>query len=101
MPKTLGQVAEKYMADVSDDVVFRVHDDGVLKNLRELSEALKTMPDEIFSFHSNEEKKDFSNWIRDVIGDTKLARDLGKAKTRLQAAKVVERRIIELTRRVR
>lgn len=98
MPKALSQVAEKYMADVPDDVVFRVHDDGVLKNLRELSEALKTMPDEIFSFHSNAEKKDFSNWIRDVIGDAKLAGDLGKAKTRLQAAKAVERRIAELTR---
>lgn len=98
MPKTLSQVAEKYLADVPDDVVFRVHDNGVLKNLRELSEALKTMHDEIFSYHSNAEKKDFSNWVRDIIGDTKLARDLERARTRLQAARAVERRIAELTR---
>jgi hypothetical protein len=51
------------------------------------------MPDEAFAFHSNAEKSDFSNWVRDVIGDEKLARDLIKSPNQMQAAKCVTTRI--------
>jgi len=100
MPKKLSEVSERFLADVPDDKVFWVHDGGSLKNLRELGEALNAMPDEIFGYHSNLDKKDFSNWVRDVITDEKLARDLEKSKTRLQAARTVERRLANLTKQV-
>ena len=47
------------------------------------------MSDETFYYHSNQEKRDFSNWVQDVIKDEKLARDLAKSENRLQAARRV------------
>jgi len=37
------------------------------------------MNEETFGYHSNETKSDFSNWVKDVIGDEKLAADLKRA----------------------
>ncbi len=55
--------------------------------------------DETFSYHSNETKTDFSNWVRDVIGDEKLSRNLLKSTTRAQAAKSVANRVAWLKTR--
>jgi hypothetical protein len=68
--------------------------------MKELAEALATMTDETFVYHSNAEKKDFSNWVRDIIGDEKLAKDLEKAENRAQAAKQAATRIATLTKRL-
>lgn len=65
----------------------------MIKSLQELELALKEMTEEAFRYHSNEAKSDFSNWVRDVIGDEKLSRDLQKSTTRAQAAKSLADRI--------
>jgi hypothetical protein len=65
--------------------------------MKELGEALTSMADETFAYHSNEEKKDFSNWVRDIIRDEKLARDLQKSLNRTQAAKRVAERVAFLS----
>jgi len=49
--------------------------------------------EETFSYHSSGVKRDFSNWIRDVIGDEKLSRDLLKSTNQTQAAKSVADRV--------
>ena len=64
-----------------------------MKNLPELEMALKEMSEETFRYHSSETKSDFSNWVRDVIGDEKLSRDLQKSTSRTQAVKKVADRI--------
>ncbi|MFW6102527.1 MAG: hypothetical protein ACOC6O_02600 [Chloroflexota bacterium] len=86
-------VAEKRLAGVSDDVVFRCHDGRILRNLRELRDALAGMENDVFVHHVGEGKNDFSTWVRDIIGDEKLANDLKKSPTREEAAKVVSSRI--------
>jgi hypothetical protein len=65
--------------------------------MQELAEALTTMTDDTFAFHSNVDKSDFSNWVKDVIRDTKLARDLLKSPDKTQASKAVQERITFLT----
>jgi hypothetical protein len=55
---------------------------------------------ETFTYHSNEEKKDFGNWVRDVIGDQKLARDLDRSSHPMQAAKRVAERVSFLSGRL-
>ena len=82
--------AERYLARVADDKVFRAHDGRELRDLRDLKEALADMSDHVFFHHSNEMRHDFSNWLRDVIGDQRLARELEKTTNREQAAKIVE-----------
>jgi hypothetical protein len=87
---------KKFLADVPDDKRFWCADGQVLKNLSDLETSLKTMGQDIFSYHLNDNKNDFSNWVRDVIGDDKLAMDLQKSKTRAQAARYVSTRVSQL-----
>ncbi len=73
--------------------MFWCQDGHVLRDINELGEALAGMSDETFVFHSNTEKNDFSNWVRDIIGDEKLTRDLLESQNRTQAAKKVAERV--------
>ena len=96
----LREEATKFLADVPEEYVFRCCDGGIFSNLQELKDGLESMTDESFACHSNEEKNDFSNWIRDVIGDEKLAGGLQKAVTRTEAAKQVDSRVATLSKRL-
>jgi len=97
MRRILRQDAERLLANVPEEYVFWCCDGQVLKNMKELGEDLTSMADETFAYHSNEEKKDFSNWVRDIIRDEKLARDLQKSLNRTQAAKRVAERVAFLS----
>ena len=88
---------EKLLVRVPAQYVFYCRDGSVFADLRELAEGLQAMSDETFAYHSNLEKRDFSNWVRDVIGDEELANDLAKASNRLQAAGYLVARIALLT----
>ena len=87
------KAAREYLKDVPGDKVFWCNDGRIFRNLKDLLTGLKEMSKETFNFHANKERNDFSNWIRDVIGDVKLAEDLLKAKTKSAAAKIVRMRI--------
>lgn len=81
------------LRDVSEEKSFWCHDGRYLKNLEELQAALEQMTDEVYQYHSNAEKTDFSNWVKDVIGDDKLSSDLLKCTTRAEAARAVADRV--------
>ena len=100
MAGTLKEQAQKFLSKVSEEYVFLCQDGRVLRDMKELAEALTTMTDETFAYHSNAEKKDFSNWVKDIIGDEKLAKDLEKATSRTQAAKQAGGRVGVLSRRL-
>ena len=97
MPRILRQDAERLLASVPEEYVFRCCDGCILRNMKELGEAFTSMVDETFAFHSNGDKNDFSNWISDIIRDEKLARDIVKSPDRTQAAKNVAGRIAFLS----
>ena len=99
MAETLKQEAKRLLADVPNEYVFRCHDGLILQGMKELENALNSTADEIYVFHANTEKNDFTNWVRDVIKDDILAKDLQKAKNRTQAAKFVASRIAVLSKR--
>ena len=89
--------AEKLLGNVPEQYVFYVHDGRILRNIHDLKSALENMPDETYAYHANEQKNDFSNWIKNIIGDEKLARDLRRATNRTQAAKSVATRELFLS----
>lgn len=93
MAKVLRQDAEKFLAPVPEQYVFWNHDGRVIRDMKELADVLNTMSDETFNYHSNDYKKDYGNWLRDVIGDEKLARDLDKSRTRIEATRAVAKRV--------
>jgi len=72
----LPSEAGRLLGNVPEQFTFRCNDGTVLWNPRDLSDAVGNMPDEVFSSHVNRQKNDFANWVRDVIGDHALARDL-------------------------
>ena len=100
MVKMTRTAAEKILGDVPEEKRFWCHDGKYLKNLDELKDALEQMTDEVFGYHANEAKTDFSNWVKDVIGDEKLSRDLLKCATQAQAAKAVGDRVMWLRSKI-
>ena len=61
-----------------------------LKSLKDLSSFLKTTSKEVFSFHSNSEKNDFSNWIEGIFKDKSLASRIKKIKGPRKMSKVLD-----------
>ena len=100
MTRILKQDAERVLANVPEEYVFRCCDGCILRNMKELGEVFANTTDETFTYHSNEDKNDFSNWVRDIIRDEKLARDIGKSPNRTQAAKNVSERMAFLSSKI-
>lgn len=93
MARITKQEAERFLGDVPEEYVFWCHDGQALSNMRELEKALRSMGDETFAYHANEQRNDFSTWAKDIIKDETLAMDLGTSLTRTQAAKKVAGRV--------
>jgi hypothetical protein len=89
----------KLLEKVPAEYVFWCHDGSVFTDVNELATGLMNMSDDTFAYHSNAEKHDFSNWVRDVIGDEDLADNLERATSRLQAAEYIAARLDELAMR--
>ncbi len=96
MVKIDGREVKDILADVPAEFVFYLNDGKVLRNLEELRDALYTMSNDLYVYHVTPDKNDFGNWVADIIGDSKLARDLRKAKNREAAAKLVAQRVTYL-----
>ena len=88
--------AKKYLCNAAPEQCFWVNNGPILKNLDELANALPELSDEVFHHHVNNEKNDFSNWIKNVIGDQKLANELLISKSRESAIKKLRNRLNSL-----
>lgn len=89
-------MANKYLSDVPGDMVFWLSNGQKLKNLKELRNALTSMPDDVFYHHADQNHNDFANWIRDVIKDTALANSLQKSTSAYDHILKVNSRIMDL-----
>jgi hypothetical protein len=85
--------AQHYIADVQCDEVFWSHDGQTFKNLQELALGLITMDDETYMYHANNNKNDFAHWVREVVGDNEMARELESAMSRTDASEKVTARV--------
>jgi hypothetical protein len=96
MTTLTNQDAKKWLADVPEEYVFWCCDGRVMRNMQELAEALNTMADDVFAYHANQQRNDFSTWVRDIIRDDRLAADLLQVSSRTAAAIVVTQRAASL-----
>ncbi|MBN2096298.1 hypothetical protein JW752_02750 [Candidatus Peregrinibacteria bacterium] len=87
MPK---KTKKKTLPVAPDDMCFWVNNGSVLKDLKELHQALSDMADETFAYHVNQEKNDFARWTEDVLKELDLAKKLMKVKTRKAAIKALD-----------
>jgi len=65
----------------SENQHFFLHDGRRLKNLAELLDVLNYIDVLVFNHHVNENKNDFSTWIRDVFQDNELADKVKKTRS--------------------
>ena len=91
--------AGKYLSDALPEQCFWVNNGPILKNMEELANALPELNDEAFHHHVNNEKNDFSSWVKDVIGDQKLANDLLSSKSKDSALKKIRNRLNSLKKK--
>jgi hypothetical protein len=93
--------ATRVLGDVSGDKRFFCHDGCIASNLQQLAECLSHMDEQSYNHHVTGEKNDFSNWVRDVFGDHRLANELARSRNKDEAIRVLTGRIAWLKRKLR
>lgn len=83
----------KELGNVPPENAFVLFNGPKINNLYELGEALENMKDTSFRHHVTPQKNDFSNWIRDVVGDHELAAKIITTNNRSRMASLVKDRI--------
>jgi len=91
--------AQRVLRSVDDVKRFHGHDGEILNNIYELKAALGKMHNAAYRHHVTEEKNDFARWVREVLGDDKLAGDLAKCEDQKEAFRIVADRIAWLQAR--
>ena len=91
---------QAWLADAREDKVFWCYDGRVVKTLAELAVAIRDMSKETFHHHASRDNNDFSNWVRDVVGDMALANQLHKTANQETTARKIEMRLDWLRARV-
>ena len=90
--ENLQILALKVLGDAGSDKEFRFCNGLHIKNLHELLLAFEAIEDDVYQFHANNEKNDFSNWVKDVLGDEELASNL-RMKDMEEATLILKDRI--------
>ena len=97
---SLKKAPKKKLLKASAELAFYCNDGRLFYDLKELAEGLMAINEATFYHHVREGNNDFSNWVRDVIGDEKLSRDLLKSTTQAQAAKSIDDRVAWLKSKI-
>lgn len=86
---------EDILKDVPSHHYFLARNGVTIKNLQELKTAIEQMDDASFKHHVNEEKNDFSEWIKNIIKDEKLAKNILSTFSKEKMMQIIEKRIKE------
>ncbi len=89
-------VAKGIMAKVPQNLSFWLCTNDNLRSLADISEALQKANDDVFRYHVNRDKNDFEVWIREVVKDRDLAREIARVKTRETLIRKICERVDEL-----
>ncbi len=68
--------ARKLLWNVDEGLQFSFQNGRYARNLKELLAGVSSLKKEEYEHHVYFDHNDFSNWLLDVLGDDKLARDL-------------------------
>jgi hypothetical protein len=93
--------ADRVLSDTGGVKRFFSHDGCISSNLQQLADCLVHMSEESYRHHVTPLKNDFSNWIRDVFGDDKLANDLSGCSNAAEASKFIKDRIVWLQKKLK
>jgi len=93
--------AKRYLCDAAPEQCFWVNNGPILKNMEDLAAAMEGMSNEAYSYHANNDKNDFSNWVKHVVGDAKLANDLLSSRNKDSALRKVRSRLNSLKKKIK
>lgn len=89
--------AKKFLAPVFPEwKAFWFNKGPVVRSLKEMAAAMPNVPPMMYSYHVTASKNDVANWVKDVIGDAELAKELKEAATAKAAATLLDKRIKQL-----
>jgi len=91
----IAKTAKKQFVSAKPEQYFWVWNGSVLKNMRELRDAMHVMSEAQFTHHVTREKNDFATWVSEVLGDAKCAKELAKAKLRETTIQILEKALKE------
>ncbi|MBS1266959.1 MAG: hypothetical protein MAG795_00929 [Candidatus Woesearchaeota archaeon] len=66
-----------------------------LRSLNTLSKALDKASEDVFRYHVNKYKNDFSDWVKEVIGDSDFAREISRIKTKDTLVRKIQEKVEE------
>lgn len=90
-PRRRRAVRHRPLAEAPPEQCFWVNFGPVLKNLRELRDALATEISEgQFAYHVGTGRNDFATWVEGVLHDPDCAQALRRARTRAAALRAVK-----------
>jgi hypothetical protein len=92
-----SQDIDVVMADVEPQHYFVTKDGRQIKNMRELAEVLEKMNEDVFTYHVNAQKNDFSNWLKDVIRDEELAKEIA-GRSKAETASKISSKVARLNK---
>jgi hypothetical protein len=81
---------KKLKKGIQPSQYFYLSNGVVLRNLRELSDALKEMDEELFDKHVSDKKNDFADWVKHVFSHDELAASLQKCHSRKEMIKALD-----------
>lgn len=70
---------------------FYLNDGRAFKSVKELADALRELPKEVFEHHVSDKKNDFADWIKAVFKEEHLSVALKKVHTRKQTYDLLKR----------
>jgi len=95
MTKTPTAVeAKRWLVPVSPEwKAFWFNKGAVVKSMKEMVSILPKVPPHMFEHHVNAKKNDLASWVKDVVGDEDLAKELRSVKTQKAAADAFAKRV--------
>ena len=76
------KLKHRLLRKVKPEFTFIVINGKKIRDLPELALEIELMEDHVFHHHVTDEKNDFANWVREVIGEIELADKLMGISTR-------------------
>lgn len=85
------------LSDVPGNKQFYLtNNKGILKNLQDMENAFLDIDDATFNYHVTKDRNDFATWVKDIIGDQHLAKQLSSTKQKEKMYGFVYTRLSQL-----
>lgn len=75
------------------DKLFYTCDGKSLKSLQEMLNWINDSNDDAFFHHVNSQRNDFSGWVKEVLKDSPLSKQLKQNQSKEQMVEIIEKRL--------